>query len=51
MYYEETGMVPMGPLARMLLSLFGVTLRKMWLVHGIVLLSGIEDQEFNFSPM
>jgi hypothetical protein len=46
MYYEGIGIAPLGPFASIMLGLFGMTLGKVWLVCGIVLLSGIEAQEF-----
>jgi hypothetical protein len=46
MYYEGTGIAPMGPPCQDDVGSFCVTLGKVQLVCGIVLLSGIEPQEF-----
>jgi hypothetical protein len=46
MYYEGVGIAPMGTPCQDDVGLFGMTLGKVWLVCGIVLLSGTEVQEF-----
>jgi hypothetical protein len=43
---REQALLPWGLFARMMLGMFGATLGKVWPLCSIVLLSGIEAQEF-----